>query len=442
MRISRFFITIFVFSALPFFGFSQTTKEIKKLQSESSALKKNIEEQEKLLKSTKKDVKSQLNNLMLINSQITEQQKYVDRISVEVNDMATNISQLEKERNILNADLEKCKARYRKALAYLYRNRTPQNNVRIILLSKSYTQMRRRMRYVQQFSKIQRAQGEEIKHKEALLHEKENELRTAKSEKDVLLNEGRVQQTKLEGQKKERQNTVAQLNKKEKELNNTIRQQRQKQANLDAKIDRLIKIEIEKAEKRRREEAARKERERKERERLAAKNKAAAKNSKSGTTTKSPEPSKPTYRAADDADYKLAGSFAANRGRLPVPITGGYMITRHFGQNDVGGLKNVQIDNKGINITGQRGAQARCVFEGEVTAIFDVGGMWNIIVRHGTYMSVYCNLKSVSVKKGQKVSARQTLGAVATDASGNCTLHFQLRDSKTNKLNPEQWISR
>ena len=133
MRISRLFITIFVFSALPFFGFSQTTKEIKKLQSESSALKKNIEEQEKLLKSTKKDVKSQLNNLMLINSQITEQQKYVDRISVEVNDMATNISQLEKERNILNADLEKCKARYRKALAYLYRNRTPRDNVRIIL---------------------------------------------------------------------------------------------------------------------------------------------------------------------------------------------------------------------------------------------------------------------------------------------------------------------
>lgn len=442
MHISRIITAILLIATISFSAFAQTTKEIKKLQSESSALKKNIAEQEKLLKSTKKDVKSQLNNLVLINSQITEQQKYVDQISVEVNDMAMNISQLEKERNVMKADLEQCKARYKKALTYLYRNRTPQSNVKIILLSKSFTQMRRRMRYVQDFSKFQRARGEEIKQKEALLHAKEEELRSAKTEKDALLTEGRQQQTKLEHQKKERENTVAQLNKKEKELNANIRQQRQKQASLDAKIDKLIKIEIEKAEKRRREEAARKERERKERERLAAKNKKASTSSKSGNTTKNVTETKPTYRAADDADYKLAGSFAANRGRLPVPITGSYMITRHFGQNNVGGLRNVQIDNKGINITGQNGAQARCVFEGEVTAIFDVGGMWNIIVRHGTYMSVYCNLKSVSVKKGQKVSARQTLGAVATDASGNCTLHFQLRDSKTNKLNPEQWITR
>ena len=124
-----------------------------------------------------------------------------------------------------------------------------------------------------------------------------------------------------------------------------------------------------------------------------------------------------------------------------MPITGGYAITRHYGSYNVAGLKGVQLDSKGINITGHAGAQARAVYAGEVTAIFAYGGMYNIIVRHGSYMSVYCNLSSTSVRQGQHVQARQTLGTIATDASGNCTLHFQLR-KETSKLNPEAWLGR
>lgn len=124
-----------------------------------------------------------------------------------------------------------------------------------------------------------------------------------------------------------------------------------------------------------------------------------------------------------------------------MPITGSYAITTHFGQYNVPGLRGVQLDNKGINITGRPGAQARSVFRGEVTAIFAYSGMYNIIVRHGSYMTVYCNLTSTSVRRGQEVSARQVLGSVAKDASGNCTLHFQLR-KETTKLNPESWLAR
>ena len=124
-----------------------------------------------------------------------------------------------------------------------------------------------------------------------------------------------------------------------------------------------------------------------------------------------------------------------------MPITGSYFISAHYGQYNVEGLRGVQLDNKGINIAGQPGAQARSVFAGEVTAIFSLSGMHNVIVRHGSYMSVYCNLASCAVKRGQKVSARQLLGRVATDASGNCTLHFQLRRER-EKLNPEPWLGR
>lgn len=136
-------------------------------------------------------------------------------------------------------------------------------------------------------------------------------------------------------------------------------------------------------------------------------------------------------------DRKLSSSFASNRGRLPMPITGSYKIVSHFGTNTVEGLKNVQLDNKGINIQGQPGCQARSIFNGEVSAVFGYGGKMAVMVRHGEYISVYFNLSSVSVSKGQQVTTRQTLGTVGS----NNILQFQLR-KQTGKLNPEQWLGR
>ena len=59
------------------------------------------------------------------------------------------------------------------------------------------------------------------------------------------------------------------------------------------------------------------------------------------------------------------------------------------------------------------------------------------MVRHGVYISVYCNLSSVSVHKGQRVSTRQGLGTVGSDH----ILQFQLRKLQS-RLNPEAWIGR
>ena len=141
--------------------------------------------------------------------------------------------------------------------------------------------------------------------------------------------------------------------------------------------------------------------------------------------------------AFDSQDRKLSGSFERNRGRLPMPITGSYRIVSHFGQYNVEGLKNVKLDNKGINILGSPGASARSIFDGEVSAVFGFGGTMVVMVRHGSYISVYCNLRSVSVHRGQHVSARQALGVVGEDN----ILQFQLRRG-TAKLNPESWLGR
>lgn len=428
---------------------AQTNKKIKKLQSERTTLEKQISESEKMLKTTKKDVASQLNNLMVISSQITKQQNYVQSVHNEVSALQGDITSLQKQLKVLEKDLADCKQKYRRAVTQLNRNRLGQSKWKFILSANSFRQMSRRMRYITEYSKYQRAQGEIIRQKEDTIKAKRAELLATKQEKDALLQEGKEQQARLEQQKQDRQKVVNNLNAKQKQLQNTIAQNKRRQKQLDARIDKLIQEEIAAAERRRKEAEARRraeaERKRKEEERrrAAANKKASASNKKPAT-----KPSKPAERTAtprfyeeDNADRAVNGSFQANKGRLPMPITGSYFISAHYGQYNVEGLRGVQLDNKGINITGHPGAQARSVFAGEVTAIFSLGGMHNVIVRHGSYMSVYCNLASCAVKRGQKVTARQVLGRVATDASGNCTLHFQLRRER-EKLNPEPWLGR
>jgi septal ring factor EnvC (AmiA/AmiB activator) len=136
------------------------------------------------------------------------------------------------------------------------------------------------------------------------------------------------------------------------------------------------------------------------------------------------------------ADRLINGGFEANKGRMPSPIAGGRVVS-HFGQHGVEGLPGVVLDNKGINILGSPNAAVRSIYDGEVSAVFNVGGSMGVLVRHGAYISVYCNLRSVSVSRGQKVSARQPLGTVGRDN----ILQFQLRKERA-KLNPEQWIAR
>lgn len=434
---------------------AQTNKKIKKLQSERTTLERQISESEKLLKTTKKDVASQLNNLMVISSQITKQQNYVQSVHNEVSALQGDITSLQKQLKVLEKDLADCKQKYRRAVTQLNRNRLGQSKWKFILSANSFRQMSRRMRYITEYSKYQRAQGDIIRQKEDTIKAKRAELLATKQEKNALLQEGKEQQARLELQKQDRQKVVNSLNAKQKQLQNTIAQNKKRQKQLDARIDKLIQEEIAAAERRRKAAEARRraeaERKRKEEERrAAAANKKAAAGKKPSASNKktSTKPTKPAERTAtprfyeeDNADRALNGSFQANKGRLPMPITGSYFISAHYGQYNVEGLRGVQLDNKGINITGQPGAQARSVFAGEVTAIFSLGGMQNVIVRHGSYMSVYCNLANCAVKRGQKVSARQLLGRVATDASGNCTLHFQLRRER-EKLNPEPWLGR
>ena len=395
-----------------------------------------------------------------VKSRIPEELKKLEELArniwwawnyeTDVNTLAKEITTLQRQLTALQRDLKEKKKKYEASVQYMYRNKSVQEKLMFIFSAENLSQTYRRMRYVQEYANYQRLQGLEIERKQRQVVSKKKELEQTRKAKENLLKQGETEKTKLEIQEKDRQTLLANLKKKQKGIQNEISKKKRSAQQLNAQIDRLIEIEIEKARKRAEEEARRKAAA-EAAARKAAAAKAAEENkkssgetastSKSGVKTSGKKVAPVEKFNLNNEDHRLSGNFERNRGILPMPVTGPYVIVSHYGQYAVDGLRNVKLDNKGIDIKGKPGAKARAIFDGEVSAIFQYNGLNNILVRHGNYISVYCNLSSVAVSKGSKVSTKTILGTIHTDSSGNSVLHFQLR-KETAKLNPELWLGR
>lgn len=410
---------------------AQSNKLIKELESKRGALQKQIAESESLLQTTTKNVGSQLKGLAALTGQIEERKRYILAINSDMDAIDRELVSLERQLNQLQKELKDKKTKYAASVNYLYRNHTIQDKLLFIFSAQTLEQTYRRLRYVREYASYQRMQGEEIQKKQKQINNKRAELTEARKAKENLLKERENEKTTLERQEKEQKALVDSLRKKQRSLQSEINKKRKEANQLNARIDRLIAEEIEKARKRAEEEARRE---------AAARKKAEKTESPSATKPKA-EPLE-AY-TMNKADRELSGSFASNRGKLPVPVTGPYIITSHYGEYTVPGLRGVKLDNKGIDLQAKPGAQARAVFNGKVAAVFQLNGLFNILVRHGAYISVYCNLSTASVKADDTVKTGQTLGTIFSDGAdgGRTVLHFQLRKEK-EKLNPEPWLNR
>ncbi|HJF81428.1 murein hydrolase activator EnvC family protein [Phocaeicola plebeius] len=418
---------------------AQTTPKIRQLEKQRNELKQQIAESETLLQSTKKDVKSQLGNLALLSGQIEERQKYIQTIENDVKAIQQEIGRLERDLKSLQKELKEKRQKYELSVKYIYRNKSIQDKLMFIFSAEDFGQMYRRLRYVREYADYQRLQGIQVQRKQKQVTEKANSLKNSRKAKEDLLKQGEAEKAKLEAQEQERKQILSGLQKKQRSIQSELAKQRRSADKLNAQIDRLIEIEIEKARKRAEEEARRKAEEaRKKAE--AAKGSTETSSSAKKETAKASVEKLEAYKV-DSEDRRLSSNFEKNKGILPVPITGPYVVVGHYGQYQVKGLRNVKLDNKGMDIKGKSGANARAIFDGEVSAVFQYNGLTNVLVRHGSYISVYCNLSTVRVKKGSLVRARDVLGEIHTNAEGETILHFQLR-KETVKLNPELWIHR
>ena len=257
---------------------AQSNKMIKELESKRGALQKQIAESETLLNTTKKDVGSQLNGLAALTGQIEERKRYILTINNDVESIDRELSSLERQLGKLQRDLKDKKKKYESSVQYLYKNRSIEEKLMFIFSARSLAQTYRRLRYVREYATYQRLQGEEVLKKQEQVNKKKAELRQVRAAKANLLKEREAEKVKLEAQEKEKRILVADLRKKQRGLQNEIAKKRREASQLNARIDRLIAEEIEKARKRAAEEA---------RKEAAARKKAAAKETKPATTSSS-----------------------------------------------------------------------------------------------------------------------------------------------------------
>jgi len=451
---------------------------VKGLQNERKKLKAELAANQRKQKSLDRDVKKGLENLMSLDVEIAEKRKVVDTIRNDLSRLNTHINLLDRQLVILAEELEERRMRYMKSMRYMHRNRSVQNQLMFIFSADNFNQMYRRMRFSREYAAYQKAQGEAVKSKQEQVEQKKQELAETKEKVSNLLERGEQEKKQLEGKQNEQQVQVNKLKKQQRTVNALILEQQRREEQLNARIDKLIAEEIarekarqeaearkkaaaEAARKRAEElarkkaaaEAARKENERRIAE-ARAKEEAARKAAQQASAKERAKAERRAREAAEErrkaerkareenmarekeiaeakkaeesfkipaADRKMTGSFEANRGRLPMPITGAYRLVRGFGTYSPEGLSHVRLQSNGWHLKGQRGAKAQCIFDGEVSGVYQQGGLYIVTVRHGKYISAYINLASVSVRKGQQVKARTILGGLGSDL----TMQFQ-----------------
>lgn len=419
---------------------AQNSKRVRDLRTRQARVQKNLKQSKVDLSRTRKEVEEGRKLVERLGAEIDSMQHDIDRTSFELDSLNAKADSTKAELCRLDSVLTVKKERYVHSLRMAQAYRKVNSTMLFALAADNVTQMYRRLRSTHEFAAYQRAKGLEVQQQQVKVTEYQNLLLQLKSEVNQKMQSLMDERARWSKKMEEEERAIKELEKKETLLQTQVKKQAQEVNDLQKEIDRLVAYEIEQARKRAEEEARRKAAE--ERKRIEAENK---KRKEKGQQPLPVQPSKPSSGATDgkwitSEDKKLNGNFEQNRGKLPVPITGKYRISSRYGDNTAG-RRHVTLTSKGVSYCGQSGAKARSIFDGEVSAVFSLLGKKNVLVRHGSYISVYCNLKSVSVRKGQKVKARDTLGTVGTDEKGNVVLQFQLR-KETTLLNPERWLGR
>ena len=419
---------------------AQNSKRVRDLKAKKERVQKDLKKSKVDLSKTRKEVEAGRKLVARLGTEIDSMQRDITRTSAELDILNAKVDSVKEELRVLDSVLTVKKKRYVRSLRVAQAYRKVNNTMLFALAADNITQMYRRLRSTHEFAAYQRAKGVEVQQQQVKVTEYQNLLLQLKSEVNGKMQRLMGERSRLDTKKAEEERAVNNLEKKEALLKTQVKKQTQEVNALQKEIDRQVAYEIEQARKRAEAEARRKAEA--ERKRIEAENKKRKAQGKKPLPVKPTTPSSPssTGNWKTPEDKKLSGGFEKNRGKLPVPITGKYQICSRYGAN-TSGKKNVMLLSKGVGYRGQNGAKARAIFDGEVSAVFTLGGKKNVLVRHGSYISVYCNLSSVSVRKGQKVKTRDTLGTVAGNATDGYVLQFQLR-KETSLLNPEAWLGR
>ena len=386
-------------------SFAQSDKQ-KKLEAQRQQVLKEMKQINALLFNKKKEEKSEITLIEDLNYKVSVRQNLIRITNEQANLLTREINANQKEITSLRAQLQELKDDYAAMVVKSYKSKSEQSKVMFLLSSSNFKQAYKRLQYIRQYANYQKEQGESIKTKTKELQALNIQLSKQKEEKQKLIVENRAAKRELEKELKQREVLMASIKSDMSKYAAQIKKKRQEADRLDREINRLI------------------------REAIAASNKKAGKKSSTGKFVLTPEAK------------KLAANFEANKGKLGWPVRTG-VIKGKFGKRRSLTDASVTQNYKSIYIATEQNSDVRAVFNGVVSEIHVMKrGNPTILVRHGNYFSVYMNLSSVNVKKGDKITTGQVLGKVFTNKiKGETLLGFRIYKND-QVLNPEYWLAK
>lgn len=374
------------------------------LEARKIQLKKDIVYINALLSNNVRKEKNLINDVRDLSTKIRKQDELINTISLESDALLSEIAINKNDIKALSKDLKELKVDYAAMIFKSYKSKSQHSRLMFLLSSENFNQGYQRFQYMKQYTAFRKKQGEEIALKTVYLERLNDTLKDRKNDKEILLKDKKSIQSKIENQKKLREVLISKVKKKEHKYRRQIRGFEQQQAKITAQIDAVIRNAIKKS------------------------NKGAAKGTKNTGFKLTPE------------NQKLEAQFVSNKGKLPWPVEKGY-LTMRYGTQPHPVVKSTTIKSNGVRISTNKGAKARAVFNGTVLEILLMSrNKKAVLVQHGNYISIYKNLESVSVKKGDKIRTKQTIGIIHTDKISGKTILWFVLSKELKTVNPTLWI--
>ena len=391
-----------------------------KLEARKAKIQSEIIENQRMLQDVRSKEKSVTELLELQKKKIELKENLISTTERQTkllsNDMYINQLQI----NRLKKDLEELRADYATMILKSYKSRSEQSRAMFLLSSQNFLQAYKRAQYMKQYASYRRTQGEEIGVKTDQLVVFNDKISAQKSAKEKLMAENEKEKATLVKEKQEQEKIAQSIKKSKKQITAEIKKKQQETKNIDRQIDKLIREAI-----------------------AAANKKTAVAKGKSSTGKTSTTAATSTTKIVLTPESKIiADNFRANKGKLPWPVERG-AITMGFGDQAHPVYRSLVVHNSGIEITTDQGSNARAVFGGEVSRVIVLSPVNKaVMIQHGDYFTVYQNLSTVTVSKGDKISIKQSLGRIRTNGdTGKTTLKFLILQN-TDYNNPQTWLSR
>jgi len=383
-------------------------KESDRLKQQQLALEKKINYTETLLKNTAISRENLSDNIGLIDRKIEYRKDLLDNLDIQIIQLHNDINELNLSVAKLEVEVEKQKEQFKAMLRKAYKMRNQKANLIFILSSESFNQANRRMEYMNQLSKYRADQIRKIQASIDQLNREKEALKQKKSEVGLLAQNKTLEQKRYIYDREKQKKNIDNLKGKETQLQNELVQQKKKSREIQAAINAAINKEI-----------------------LAARKK-----------------EKETPRTLEETkEIELSNrGFEDNKGRLPWPVKKGE-ITKGYGKQPHPVHVNVYTYNNGVDITTVKGSTVRTVYEGVVSTVLVIPGAGKaVIIAHGNYRTIYSNLQETYVARGDHVVAKQEIGALLVNRSGNSEVHFEIRKitdaGGISNINPTYWLYR